>query len=73
MSQSRSNQHDPDILDEYDFSEGVRGKYARRYYADKNLIRLDDDVVEMFPDAKSVNKALRALARIIAEHQKKVS
>ena len=73
MSQTRSNQHDPDMLDEYDFSDGVRGKYARRYYADKNLIRLDDDVVEMFPDAKSVNEALRALGKIIAEHQKKVS
>ncbi len=22
---------DPDMLDEYDFSKGVRGKYARRY------------------------------------------
>ena len=73
MSQARSNQHDPDMLDEYDFSEGVRGKYARRYYADKNLIRLDDDVAEMFPDAKSVNEALRALGKIIVEHQKKVS
>ena len=73
MSQARSNQHDPDMLDEYDFSDGVRGKYARRYYADKNLIRLDDDVAEMFPDAKSVNEALRALGKIIAEHQKKVS
>ena len=71
MSQTRSNQHDPDMLDEYDFSESVRGKYARRYYADKNLIRLDDDVAEMFPDAKSVNEALRALGKIIAEHQKK--
>ncbi len=72
MNQARSNQHDPDMLDEYDFSEGVRGKYAQRYYADKNLIRLDD-VAEMFPDAKSVNEALRALGKIIVEHQKKVS
>ena len=31
MSQATSNQHDPDMLDEYDFSEGVRGKYAERY------------------------------------------
>ena len=61
------------MLDEYDFSEGVRGKYAQRYYADQNLIRLDDDVAEMFPDAKSVNEALRALEKIIAEHKKKVS
>ena len=72
MSQATSNQHDPDMLDEYDFSDGVRGKYAQRYYADKNVIRLDDDVAEMFPDAKSVNEALRALGKIIAEHQNKV-
>ena len=73
MKQATSNQHDSDMLDEYDFSKGVRGKYAQRYYADKNLIRLDDDVAEMFPDAKSVNEALRALGKIIAEHQKEPS
>ena len=28
MNQAKSNQHNPDMLDEYDFSEGVRGKYA---------------------------------------------
>ena len=71
MSQATSNQHDPDMLDEYDFSEGVRGKYAQRYYADPNLIRLDDDVAEIFPDAKSVNEALRALGKIIAAPSEK--
>lgn len=73
MSQATSNQHDPDMLDEYDFSEGVRGKYAKHYHAGTNLVRLDDDVAEMFPDAKSVNDALRALGKIIAEHQQKTS
>ena len=73
MSQTTSNQHDPDMLDEYNFSEGVRGKYAERYHAGTNLIRLDDDVAEMFPDAKSVNDALRALGKIIADHQQKTS
>ena len=71
MSQATSNQHDPDMLDEYDFSEGVRGKYAERYHASTTLISLDDDVAEMFPDAKSVNDTLRALGKIIAEHQQK--
>ena len=28
------------MLDEYDFGEGVRGKYAKRYHAGTNLIRL---------------------------------
>ena len=73
MSQATSNKHDPDMLDEYDFSKGVRGKYAERYRAGTNLIRLDDDVAEMFPDAKSVNDALRALGKIIADIQQKTS
>ena len=73
MNQTTSNQQDPDMLDEYNFSEGVRGKYAQRYYADKNLVQLDADVAEMFPDAKSVNEALRALGKIITDHQKKAS
>jgi hypothetical protein len=49
MNPPTSNQHDPDMLDEYDFSAGIRGKYAERYYADRNLIRLDEDVAKMFP------------------------
>ena len=73
MNPAQSNQRDSEMLDEYDFSEGIRGKYAQRYYADTNLIRLDDDVAKMFPDAKSANEALRALGKIIAEHQKKTS
>ena len=73
MSQTTSNQHDPDMLEEYDFSKGVRGKYADQYHAGTNLIRLDDDVAEMFPDAKSVNDALRVLGKIIAKHQQKTS
>ena len=73
MNQETSNQHDPDMLDEYDFSEGVRGKYARRYQAGTKLIQLDADVAEMFPDAKSVNEILRALGKIIADHEKKAS
>ena len=72
MKQAPAKQHDPDMLDEYDFSDGVRGKYAERYNAGTNLIRLDKDVAEMFPDAKSVNDALRALGKIISEHQQKV-
>ena len=73
MKQAPSNQHDPNMLDEYDFSEGVRGKYAARYQVGTNLIRLDPDVAQMFPNAESVNEALRALGKIIAEHQKKAS
>ena len=64
-----TNQHDPDMLDEYDFSKGIRGKYAQRYSEGSNIVKLDDDVAEIFPDEKSVNDALRALANIIRSHQ----
>jgi hypothetical protein len=31
---------------------------------------LEADVAQFFPDAKSVNEALRALSKIILQHQK---
>ena len=71
MKKATTNPQDPDLLDEYDFSKGVRGKYARRYREGTNIVRLDDDVAKIFPDAKSVNSALRALGKIINQHQQK--
>jgi hypothetical protein len=49
---------------EYDFSAGVRGKYVDRYRAGTNVVLLDPELVEAFPDSKSVNDALRALVAI---------
>ena len=58
---------DPDsksveMRDEYDFSEGVRGKYAKRFAEGSNVIVLAPDVAEFFSDAEAVNEALRLLA-----------
>ena len=47
---------------EYDFSRGVRGKYAKRYAKGSNVVVLDPDVAKLYPDAEAVNRALRALA-----------
>ncbi len=58
---------DDEILPEYSLQGGVRGKYAPRYRADAVVVLLDPDVAEVFPDAASVNRALRALAQIIKE------
>jgi len=63
-----NNQNDSDMLDEYDFSGGVRGKYAKRYSEGTNLVRLDDDVVAMFPTSQEVNAILRSLGDIIRQH-----
>jgi len=57
----RNQEPTDDMLDEYDFSGGVRGKYADRFSNDCKLIVLDPDVAEAFPDAHAVNEALREL------------
>jgi len=50
-----------DLLPEYDFSGGVRGKYAGRFAAGTNLVKLEPDVAKVFRDSASVNRALRRL------------
>ena len=57
--------NDPDMLEEYDFSKGVRGKHAKRYAAGTNVVVLDPDVAEYFPDHKAVNDSLRSLIAIV--------
>jgi hypothetical protein len=54
-----------EILPEYDFSKGVRGKYYQRYIQGTNVVLLDKDVAEMFPYSASVNRALRAVGELV--------
>ncbi|MBM3699646.1 MAG: hypothetical protein FJW68_01840 [Actinobacteria bacterium] len=63
-------QEDPDMLEEYDFSQGIKGKYAKKYDEGTNIVVIDPDVAEYFPDHDSVNKALRSLTEIIKEQKK---
>ena len=64
-TKARSKSVHEDMRPEYDFSNGVRGKYAQRYAPAPNVVVLDPDVAEIFPDSRSVNDALRALAEIV--------
>lgn len=41
-----------------------RGIYAERYRSGTNIVRLDRDVREAFPDDESVNEALRVIAKV---------
>ena len=59
-----------EILPEYDFSRGMRNKYAAQYAEGTNLVLLDPDVAKDFPDSKAVNEALRALSAIIKRRPK---
>ena len=71
MSQEQDEVQDPDMLDEYDFSGGVRGKYVDRFPKGANVVVLDPDVAQIFTDSDSVNEALRALASIIQKQSGK--
>ena len=48
---------------EYDFTGGIRGKYAKRYALGTNVVVLEPDVAEAFPTARAVNAALRKVLR----------
>jgi hypothetical protein len=50
-----------ELVPEYDFRGGVRGKYAGRYAEQTNVVVLDPDVAVAFPTASDVNRALRKL------------
>jgi hypothetical protein len=60
----QSKRRTDEMRAEYDFSGGVRGKYVDRYRQGTNVVLLDPELAEAFPDSKSVNDALRALVAI---------
>ena len=62
-----------DPREEYDFSDGVRGKYAERFAAGSNVVILDPDVASLFQDSVSVNDALRTLAEIAEKQARKAT
>ena len=70
---SKSRTPDPDrdtMRPEYDFSAGVRGVTAARYRQGTNVILLDPSLLDVFPDAASVNEALRALAPVLRRQRR---
>lgn len=58
---SEETNEDVEMLDEYDFSNGVVGKYAKQYAEGTNVVVLEPDVAKVFPDSAAVNQALREL------------
>jgi hypothetical protein len=55
-------QDEDDLRPEYSedlIRSGIRGKYAKRYRSQSNVIVVDDDLTDAFPNAKAVNDALR--------------
>jgi hypothetical protein len=50
---------------EYDFSRAVRGVTAARYAKGTNIVVVDPEVLDVFPNSGAVNEALRALAPVL--------
>lgn len=55
---------DDETLDKYDLSEGVRGQFFAAYQEGMNVDLLEEDVAAAFPDAESVNRALRLVMEL---------
>jgi len=60
---SKQADQDDEMRAEYDFTNAVRGKYANRFPKDVVMVTLAPDVAAAFPDADSVNEALRVLLK----------
>ena len=64
-TKARKSAADADTMrPEYDFSNAVRGVTAARYAQGTNVVLLEPDVAQLFPDSRAVNEALRTLARL---------
>jgi hypothetical protein len=72
MNNRTESVKEPDMLTEYDFSAGVRGMYAARFKGIKSdVVVLAPDVAEVFGDSRSVNEALRVIAKLVGKQVKK--
>lgn len=72
MNKEVENEMEDELRPEYNFAQmegGVRGKYVERYRTGTNLVLLDPDVAQAFPNDQAVNDALRLLIQI-AQRQK---
>ena len=64
MKKASAKKRADDIRPEYDLSQlkgRVRGKYYREATAGTNLVLIEPALADVFPDAESVNRALRLL------------
>lgn len=65
MKKASAKKNSNELRSEYDLSKlkgGVRGKYYRKATAGTNLVLIEPELTEVFPDTEAVNRALRLLA-----------
>jgi hypothetical protein len=68
MKKKSTEEKSDDLRPEYDLGEmlksGVQGKYAKRYQEGTNIVLLDGDVAQAFPNDEAVNEALRLVIKL---------
>ena len=72
MKKEVENEMKDELRSEYDFAQmegGVRGKYVERYRLGTNLVLLEPDVAQAFPNDAAVNDALRMLIQVAQRQQ----
>jgi len=72
MKKELKSEMEDELRPEYDFAQmpgGVRGKYVSRYRRGTNLVLLDADVAQAFPNDAAVNEALRLLMQVAQRQQ----
>ncbi|WGV23812.1 hypothetical protein [Halotia branconii] len=72
MNKEVENEMEDELHPEYDFAQmqgGVRGKYVEQYRKKNNLVLLDPDVAQAFPNEEAVNEALRLLIKVAQSQQ----
>ena len=73
MKRKANSKAPDDMRPEYDFSGGVCGKFYKEYMKGTNVVLLDPDVAEVFPDSLAVNETLRVLAQLAKRQVKSKS
>jgi hypothetical protein len=68
---TRAGKGDRDTMrPEYDFSKAVRGATAARFASGANIVVIDPELLDVFPDSATVNEALRALAPVLRHRRR---
>lgn len=61
-----------ELRPEYDFSSmkgGIRGKYVDRLRKNSNIVLLEPEVAQAFPNSEAVNQALRGILNAKRTHR----
>jgi hypothetical protein len=74
-NQNKKEVSDDFMREEYDFdySKGIRGKYARRATEENGYIKLTPELQKIFKTSEDVNNALKSIITAIPKSKRKIT